>query len=197
VISLHANGFRNLTTKNSSVCAPEDLKGLRIRTMEVVPHQKMIEALGATAVPIPYLELYTSLQTGVVDGQENPPSQILQQRFYQVQGYMSETHHVMTVGAHITNEAWWQSLTDEQRGAILAANKEASLALDGTSLVQNMLGVQKIRDEGVEVCTPSQEQMAAFRAAVVGPTKEWAVQEFGAEFVDTFFAHMDSFKSGD
>lgn len=193
VISLHPYGFRNMTTKETSVCAPEDLQGLRMRTMEVVPHQKMMEALGATPVPIPYLELYTSLQTGVVDGQENPPSNILLQRFYQVQGHMSETQHVMTVGAVITNEDWWQSLTDDQRKAILAADKEASLAHDGIGAVQDLMGVQKIRDEGVEVCTPSPEQMAGFRAATVEPTKAWASEEFGAEFVDGFLAHMASF----
>lgn len=193
VISLHPYGFRNMTTKDHSVCAPENIKGLRIRTMEVVPHQRMMEALGATPVPIPYLELYTSLQTGVVDGQENPPSNILMKRFYEVQGYMAETQHVMTTGALIVNEKWWQSLSDDQRKAFLAAHDEASLAHDGIGAIQDLLGVQKIRDQGVEVCTPTPDQMNTFRSATIEPTKAWAVDQFGAEFVNGFVEHMASF----
>jgi tripartite ATP-independent transporter DctP family solute receptor len=193
VISLHPYGFRDMTTKATPVRSPADMQGLRMRTMEVVPHQKMMLALGATPVPIPYLELYTSLQTGVVDGQENPPSNILLQRFYQVQGNMTQTHHVMTVGAVITNEAWWQSLADEQRKAIIAADAEASLAHDGIGAVQDLLGVQKIRDEGVAVYTPTPAEMEEFRAATVEPTKAWAIEQFGSEFVDGFLQHMASF----
>ncbi|EPX85282.1 TRAP transporter substrate-binding protein [Salipiger mucosus] len=193
VISLHPYGFRNMTTKDTAVMEPADMDGLRMRTMEVVPHQKMMEALGATPVPIPYLELYTSLQTGVVDGQENPPSNIIMQRFYQVQGHMTETQHVMTVGAVITNEEWWQGLDEGERKAILAADAEASLAHDGIGAVQDLLGVQTLRDEGVEVHTPGPEQMEAFRAATVEPTKAWASEQFGEEFVSEFFAHMAGF----
>ena len=193
VISLHPYGFRDMTTKDTPVHSPADMKGLRMRTMEVVPHQQMMEALGATPVPIPYLELYTSLQTGVVDGQENPPTNILLQRFYQVQGNMTLTQHVMTVGAVITNEDWWQSLDDEQRKAILAADAEGSLAHDGIGGVQDLLGVQKIRDEGVEVYTPTPAEMEEFHAATIEPTKAWAVDQFGEEFVTGFFDHMASF----
>ncbi|MDF0595671.1 TRAP transporter substrate-binding protein [Psychromarinibacter halotolerans] len=190
IISLHPYGFRNMTTKDTAVETPEDMAGLRMRTMEVVPHQKMMEALGATPVPIPYLELYTSLQTGVVDGQENPPSNIILQRFYQVQGHMTETQHVMTVGAVITNEEWWQGLSEEDRTAILAADAEASLAHDGIGAVNDLLGVQTIRDEGVEVHSLGPDQLEAFRAATIEPTKAWAVEQFGEEFVNGFFEHM-------
>lgn len=194
VISLLPYGFRNLTTKETAVHTPGDMAGLRIRTMEVIPHQKMMEAMGATPVPIPYLELYTSLQTGVVDGQENPPSNILLQRFYQVQGHMTETQQVMTIGATLTNEDWWQSLSDEQRKVFLAADREAHLAHDGIGIIQDMIGVQKIRDEGVEVYTPNPQEMEAFREASMGPTKAWAIEEFGEEFVNAFFDHMAQFE---
>jgi TRAP-type transport system periplasmic protein len=193
VLSLHPYGFRNMTSNSKAIQAPADMAGLRMRTMEIVPHQKMMESLGATPVPIPYLELYTSLQTGVVDGQENPPSNIILQRFYQVQGHMTETQHVMTVGAVITNEAWFQSLSEEQRKALLHADAEASLAHDGIGSVQDMLGVKTISDNGVEVYTPTPAQMEEFRSATIAPLREWASAEYGDEFVKAFFDHMESF----
>jgi TRAP-type C4-dicarboxylate transport system substrate-binding protein len=153
----------------------------------------MMAALGATAVPIPYLELYTSLQTGVVDGQENPPSNIILQRFYQVQGHMTETQHLMTTGAVLTNEKWFRSLSDAQRRALRHAEAEAMLAHDGIGAVNDYLGVNKIRDEKVKVYTPTPAEIDAFRKATMGPTREWAEKEFGKPFVDQFLAHMAKF----
>ncbi|SDU32954.1 TRAP transporter substrate-binding protein [Stappia sp. ES.058] len=193
ILFLQPYGFRNMTTSSTLVKGPADLDGLKMRTMSVVPHQKMMESLGATPVPIPFLELYTSLQTGVVDGQENTPANIVIQNFDQVQGYMSETQHVMTTAAFITNEAWFQGLSDDERTAILHAGEEAMLAYDGTGAVQDMLSVAKIRDKGVEVYTPSPEEVAMFREAVSGPTRAWAEENFGEAFVSDFFAHMAEF----
>jgi len=193
VLSLNPYGFRNITTKGTPVHSPEDLAGLKIRTMEIVPHQEMVRAMGATPVPIPYLELYTSLQTGVVDGQENPPSNIILMRFYQVQDNMIETQHVMTTGAVITNEEWWQGLSADNRKAIRAALKEAELAHDGIGAVKDYLGVNTLREEGMTVYTPTTEEMTAFREAAIEPTKAWAREELGEDFVNAFFDHMATF----
>lgn len=193
ILSLHPYGFRNLTTKTTEVKGPEDLAGLKIRTMEIVPHQQMMSSLGAVAVPIPYLELYTSLQTGVVDGQENPPSNVIMQRFYQVQGHMTESQHLMTTGALLTNEAWYQSLSEDQRKALHHAELEARLAHDGIGAVQDYLGIDKLKGFGMNVYTPTPEEMLRFREATMGPAREWAENEFGAEFVASFLDHMAQF----
>ena len=190
VLSLHPYGFRSLTTKGRAVHTPDDMKGLRIRTMEVVPHQQMMQAMGATPVPIPYLELYTSLQTGVVDGQENTPSNVLMQKFFQVQDHMTMTQQVMTVGAVITNEEWWQSLSDEQRREFREADAEASLAHDGIGAIKDLVGLQQIRDEGIDVYVPTPEEMQAFRDATVEPGIGKARDEYGSDFVDGFMTHM-------
>lgn len=194
ILFLQPYGFRNMTTKETRVAGPSDLEGLEMRTMSVVPHQKMMEALGANPVPIPFLELYTSLQTGVVDGQENTPANIVIQNFDQVQGHMTETQHVMTTAAFITNEPWFQGLSEDERTAIRHAGEEAMLAYDGVGAVQDMLSVTKIREKGVEVYTPTPAEMERFRAAVAEPTKAWAVENFGEDFVAAFFAHMQQFK---
>ena len=194
ILFLQPYGFRNMTTKETPVANPADLEGLEMRTMSVVPHQKMMEALGANPVPIPFLELYTSLQTGVVDGQENTPANIVIQNFDQVQGHMTETQHVMTTAAFITNEAWFQGLSEDARTAILHAGEEAMLAYDGVGAVQDMLSVARIREKGVDVDTPTPAEMEQFRAAVFEPTRAWAAENFGDAFVAAFFTHMQEFE---
>lgn len=194
ILFLQPYGFRNMTTRDTQVATPQDLSGMQMRTMSVVPHQEMMTALGANPVPIPFLELYTSLQTGVVDGQENTPANIILQNFDQVQGHMTETQHVMTTAAFITNEDWYQGLSEAERTAILHAGEEAMLAYDGVGAVQDMLSVSEIRANGVEVYTPTPEEMEQFRAAVAEPVRAWAVDNFGADFVDAFYAHMAEFE---
>ncbi|MEY3664964.1 MAG: hypothetical protein RLZZ153_1146 [Pseudomonadota bacterium] len=187
ILSLNPYGFRHMTTKDKQVKNPRDLAGLKMRTMEVVPHQEMMKAMGASPVPIPYLELYTSLQTGVVFGQENTPSNMIQQKFYQVQKHMTETQHVMTVGALIANEKWYQSLTPELRKAVIDAERESALAHDGIGAVQDHLAVQKLKQLGMAVYVPTPTEVAEFRKSVEGPTRGWAEKQWGKEFVDGFY----------
>ncbi|WP_268807476.1 TRAP transporter substrate-binding protein [Thermosipho atlanticus] len=106
---------------------PNDLKGLKIRTMEIVPHMKLIKAAGGTPVPMLMLELYTALQTKVVDGAENTISNILAQKYYQVQKYLTLTGNVMGIGVTIINEKWFQSLPDDLKGALIEAERTALL----------------------------------------------------------------------
>lgn len=187
ILSLNPYGFRHITTKDKVVHEPKDLAGLKMRTMEVVPHQEMMKAMGASPVPIPYLELYTSLQTGVVSGQENPPINIIQQKFYQVQGHMTETGHVMTVGALIANEEWYQKLTPELRTAVIHAVREADLAHDGIGAVQAILATKKLKELGMKIYTPTPDEMAKFRQTTEGPVRGWAEKQWSKDFVDGFY----------
>lgn len=187
ILSLNPYGFRHMTTKDKEVREPKDLAGLKIRTMEVVPHQEMMKAMGASPVPIPYLELYTSLQTGVVSGQENPPTNVIQQKFYQVQGHLSTTGHVMTVGALIANEEWYQKLTPELRSAVIHAVREADLAHDGIGAVQDIQSMEKLKGFGMKIYNPTPEEMTKFRQATEGPVRGWAEKQWGKEFVDGFY----------
>lgn len=95
--------------------------------MEIVPHMKLIKAAGGTPVPMLMLELYTALQTKVVDGAENTISNILAQKYYQVQKYLTLTGNVMGIGVTIINEKWFQSLPDDLKGALIEAERTALL----------------------------------------------------------------------
>lgn len=187
ILSLNPYGLRHMTTKDKEVREPRDLAGMKIRTMEVVPHQEMMKALGASPVPIPFLELYTSLQTGVVSGQENAPTNVIQQKFYQVQGHLSTTGHLMTVGALIANEEWYQKLTPELRAAVHHAVRESDLAHDGIGAVQDIQSMEKLKGFGMKIYNPTPEEMAKFRQSSEGPVRGWAEKQWGKEFVDGFY----------
>jgi tripartite ATP-independent transporter DctP family solute receptor len=190
VLGFQPYGFRQITNNKRPIEKPADMAGLKIRTMEIVPHQEMMKALGAVPVPIPYLELYTSLQTGVVEGQENPPTNIFQQKFYQVQKYMTISNHLMTVGAIIVNDKWFQALSPELRKAVTDAEREARIGHDGIGAVQDIVLVDEIEKQGVQVARLSPQQIDAFRTATIGPVRAWAEQQWGKEFVAGFYKNL-------
>lgn len=104
------NGFRHITNNKRPIYSPEDLKGLKIRTMEVPPHIAFFKELGANPTPMSFGELYTALQQGTVDGQENPIVLIHDSRFYEVQKYCSLTGHVFSVVHILTNKSFIDNL---------------------------------------------------------------------------------------
>ena len=192
VLSFEPYGFRNFTTASTPIKSPADMQGLKMRTQEIVPHQRMMEALGASPTPIPFMELYSALQTGVVDGQENPLATIQQQKFSQVQKNLTLSGHLMTVAGIFVNEEWYQDLPEDLRAAVIEANAEASLAYAGIGAVQDVLALGQLEEEGMEVTALTADELQAFRDATIAPVREWAGSEYGEDFVDGFFAHLDS-----
>ncbi|SNY92717.1 tripartite ATP-independent transporter solute receptor, DctP family [Cohaesibacter sp. ES.047] len=113
-------GFRNLTTAKTEVHSPKDIAdaGLRIRVQENPVHIKIWKDLGAAPTPISFPELYGALQQGVVDGQENPYGHILSQRFYEVQGYLTNTRHIFLANISMINKGWYESLPDDLKKVV-------------------------------------------------------------------------------
>lgn len=126
LVGATAVGFRWLTC-NKAVNDLEDLKGLKIRTMENPNHITLWNDLGANATPISGSELFTSLQQGTVDGQENPVSNIYNTKLYEVNHYMMDTRHILNVAGWIVNKNWYESLSDENR-AIFDEAMEACIS---------------------------------------------------------------------
>ena len=191
VLSLAPYGFRHFTNNKRPIKSPADMAGLKIRTMEIVPHQRMVQALGASAVPIPWLELYTSLQTGVVDGEENTPQNVMIAKFYQVQKHLTLSGHLMTIGAFIVNEPWYQALPVDIRAALIEAEREARLAYDGVGAVQDLLALKKLEKLGMEIYVPTADEMEAFREGSIPALRAWAEEQYGKDFVDEFFAELE------
>lgn len=168
-------GWRHMTTTNREAREPADLKGLKFRVMENPLHIAHFKALGASPVPIAYSEILSSLQQGVVDGQENPYMNIKLSGFYEVQKYIIETGHVYDPIPILVSKPIWESLTPEQQKWL----KEA--AIEGRDHERNLTRKmdaeikEELKNNGrntVIELTP--EQKAKFRAAVAPVYTEWS-----------------------
>jgi len=119
------NGFRDLTNNKHEVKTVADFKNLKIRTMENQLHLAAFRALGANPTPMAFSELFTAMQQGTVDGQENPIATIYLQKYNEVQKYLSLTHHVYSPFVLILSKKFWDESTPEQQEIMKKAAKEA------------------------------------------------------------------------
>ncbi|MDB5842139.1 MAG: dctP [Herminiimonas sp.] len=119
------NGFRHMTNNKRPVHGPEDLKGLKLRTQENPVHVKAYRAFGVQPTPMAFAELFTALQQGTVDGQENPLAVITSSKFYQVQKHLSLTGHVYSITGFLMSKPIYDKLSEADKKAFLEAAKEA------------------------------------------------------------------------
>jgi len=119
------NGFRHMTNSKRPVNTPEDLKGLKMRTMENPIHIQAYRQFGILPTPMAFTEVFTALQQGTVDGQENPLSVITSAKLDQVQKYLTLTGHVYSPAVILMNKARWDALSPADRQAFSDAAREA------------------------------------------------------------------------
>lgn len=106
-------GWRHLTTRNTAVKKPADMKGLKVRAPNIPIFMEMVKAMGASPTPINFAEVYTALQSGVVDGQENPIPTIWAKKFFEVQKYMMLTGHMLQSNYVVVNEGFFRTLPEK------------------------------------------------------------------------------------
>ncbi|HUT43528.1 MAG TPA: DctP family TRAP transporter solute-binding subunit [Desulfobacterales bacterium] len=191
ILSLAPFGFRHMTNNVRPIRKPEDMEGLKIRTMEIVPHMKLMESLGATAMPIPWMELYTSLQTKVVDGEETTLQNIMMGKFYQVQKHLTLTQHVMGIGAFLCNEKWYQSLPDDLKRALIEAEKIARLTYDGFGELLDTMALEKLKKHGMEVFVPTPQELQKFKDKSQPYLREWMEKKYGKKLVSDFLVTIE------
>lgn len=119
------NGFRNLTNNKRPVTKVEDMDGIKLRVMQNNVFLDSFKMLGANAVPLPFSELFSALETKTVDGQENPYNTILSSKFYEVQKYLSVTNHVYSPWIVTVSKKWWDTLSKDEQKILLDAAKKS------------------------------------------------------------------------
>ncbi|GGL81193.1 TRAP transporter substrate-binding protein [Wenxinia marina] len=175
-------GMRHLTNSVQPVEAPEDLQGLRIRTPQSTYHLRTLEMMGASPTPMAFNELYTAMEQGVVDGQENPLSNIYSAHFSEVNDHLALTGHLHLTHMVLYSEELWEELSPEHQEIVRQAVIDAQqvqrdkVASDDASLLTELEG------QGMQVTEPDR---AAF-AALVAPLREDAIAEFGDEAANWF-----------
>lgn len=115
VVAVWENGFRNITNNVRPIVEPKDLEGIKLRTPKGEWRVKMFKGYGANPTPMALSEVFVALQTGVIDGQENPFTQIYSQNFHEVQKYLSLSGHVYTPAYLLTGKKTWESLPEDVR----------------------------------------------------------------------------------
>lgn len=172
VIGTAAPGpFRNFGT-NKVVHKVDDLKGVRIRTMEHPGHQAMVRALGAAPTPLPFGEVYSALKSGVVDGLELPYQAILNMKLNEVISYVIVDGHLFNQSFLLVNDKWFSSLPADQQAAVMKAGDAAQIAGRGLVQVWEAVGAEELTSKGVKLYYPSPAELKEFRdlgqPAVIG-----------------------------
>ena len=175
------NGFRNLTNNVRPVRTPEDAQGLKVRTMENQVHMQAFETLGVLPTPMAFPELFTALQQGTVDGQENPIGVILSADFAQVQGYLSLTNHVYSPALILASPLVYDGLTEEQQGWMREAAQAGAQAMREKVRQDADEGVATLEEQGMEVV--EDVDRAAFEEALA-PAYEAYAEQFGQDKID-------------
>ena len=145
------NGFRHMTNSKRDVKTPEDLKGLKMRTMENPVHIAAYKGLGIITTPMAFPEVFTALQQGTVDGQENPLPVIMSAKFSQVQKHLSLTGHVYSPCIFVMNKASFDKLSAADKTAFLEAAKVAVKANRDRVDQDDANGVKELRAQGMTV----------------------------------------------
>lgn len=166
ILAVWENGFRHVTNSRKPIETPADLAGVKLRTPSGVWRLKLFQALGANPTPMALSEVFIGLQTGVIDGQENPLAQIWASKFYEVQDYLSLTGHVYTPAYLVVSPARWDAMPEEIR-AILEEEARATQAYvyeTATGLDAELL--VRVREAGVSVNEPDRQPFLDASAAL-------------------------------
>jgi len=156
-LAWYENGFRHLTNSKRVVETPEDAKGLKLRTMENKVHMAIWRALGADPTPMAWGELFTALQQGVVDGQENPIPIIYTQKVYEVQKYLSLTGHVFSPSLILMSQRQFDRLPDDLQELVQKAAQESAVYQRSVITKMENEQIDKLKAEGMVITYPDKE----------------------------------------
>jgi TRAP-type transport system periplasmic protein len=176
------HGFRNITSAKRPINKMEDISGLKVRVIQIPIFIDTFSALGANPVPLPFPELYTALETGTVDGQENPFASIETSKFYEVQKYAATTGHVYNPLVAIFSKKVWDKLSEDERRIVQEAATEAGLYERKVSREANEKSMQTLRGEGMQITELSSEEIDRMRQKVKPVTDKYT-QSIGPDLV--------------
>lgn len=184
------NGFKSFSA-NTPIRKPEDLKGKKLRIQNSKVLDAQMRAVQAIPQMLAFSEVYQALQTGVVDGTENPISNFYTQKMHEVQKYMTITNHGYLGYAVIVNKKFWEGLPADIRAELETALKEATDYANAIAMEMNDKDLQSVIASGkTEVITLSPEERAAFKAAMISVHDKMA-SRIGKETMDSFYQAID------
>lgn len=176
------NGFK-IMSANSPIATPDDFLGLKMRIQSSKVLEAQMNALGAVPQVMAFSEVYQALQTGVVDGTENPPSNMYTQKMHEVQKHATVSNHGYLGYAVIVNKQFWDGLPEEVRAGLEKALTEATDYANGIAKEENDKALQAMKDAGTtEFHELTPEELAAWEE-VLAPVHEEMAGRIGAETI--------------
>lgn len=189
ILAFWENGFRHITNNVRPINVPDDLKGVKLRTPKGEWRVKMFQAYGANPTPMAFSEVFTALQTNVIDGQENPYTQIHSAKFQEVQKYLSITGHVYTPAYALTSDDHFGKLPQDVQDILLETARETQAYVYETAAAMENDLLEEIKKADIEV---NEADKDAFIAASAPIYEEFAASfDGGAELVEAVRAVAD------
>ncbi len=188
------HGFRNISNNKQAINKLEDLKGLKIRVVETPLVLDTFSALGTNAVPMAFTELYTAMETGAVDGQDNPVVAFETNKFNEVQKHLALTRHIYNPLILLFSERTWSKLSDAERQVLLDAARDSKDEQRRVSRNMEAKALDAIQASGTQVTTISPEEIARMRAATQAVTDKYAPQ-IGTEAVAEIMAEINKIRN--
>jgi C4-dicarboxylate-binding protein DctP len=180
------NGFKVMSA-NKPLKNPEDFKGLKMRIQSSNVLDAQMRAVGSIPQKMAFSEVYQALQTGVVDGTENPPSNLYTQKMHEVQKHVSVTNHGYLGYAVITNKKFWDGLPADVRGHLEQAMKESTKFANDIAKEDNDKSLEEVRKSGKsEIYMPTAAEKLALKKAMVKVHTEMAGR-IGKENIDAIY----------
>jgi C4-dicarboxylate-binding protein DctP len=185
-LSFWDNGFKSFSA-NTPIKTPADLKGKKLRIQSSKVLEEQIRSLGALPQVMAFSEVYQALQTGVVDGTENPISNLFTQKMHEVQKHLSLTDHGYLGYAVIVNKKFWDGLPADVRGQLEAAMKESTKYANDIAKQENDAALEGVKKSGkTTVYVPSKEEKLAFKK-VLAPVHKKMESRIGADLIHSIY----------
>lgn len=189
------NGFRNLTNSVRPVTRLEDLEGMRVRVMQNDIFLDTFSSLGTNAMPMAFGEVFTALETGTIDAQENPYVTIDTSQFFEVQDYLTETRHAYTPFMVLFSKPIFDTYSAEEQQILRDCAIEGQAAQRSASRTLSQESLQRVQEAGMEFNELDVAEMERIREAVAGVYEEHA-ETIGRDVVDGIQAELAEIRSG-
>lgn len=177
-------GFRHFSSGKTPIHAPKDLTGLKIRVQETPLYVTEMKALGAQPTPIAFPELYTALQTGVVDGQENPVPTMIFAKLYEVQKHVTLDGHNYGIDWFVMSDKFFKSIPADLQKVVTDAARVACNEERKANRTFAASGSKTLAEKGVTVYSPTPAELAQFRAAAQPPVIEFLKTKIDPKLIE-------------
>lgn len=186
-------GFRQLNNKERPINTAADLEGLKMRVIPTPLYIEYMNAIGANAVPMPYTETYTALETGAIDGMTNTLLNMIDMKFYEVAQYLTIDNHMYNPQAILISKVTWDKLSDDEKKILQESATEAALYQRQVNRTAGAKALERLKDEGMEINELPAEEIAKLKAKAQ-PVIDKYTADVGPELVAELDAELEKLR---